>query len=80
MSVYSRTSAEVSLDPVVSQGDMEEAGQPSDKANVPSTSQEPSSSSAGKCASMNIYAGTTGLCLCHDAFYFNLLIPLYSLQ
>lgn len=57
VSVYSRTSAEVSLDPVVSQGDIEEAGQPSDKANVPSTSQEPSSSSAGKCASMNIYPG-----------------------
>lgn len=47
-SVYSRSSAEVSLEPVVSQEDMEEPSQPSDKANVPSTSQEPSSSSAGK--------------------------------
>ena len=33
---------------MVSQGDIEEPSQPSDKANVPSTSQEPSSSSAGK--------------------------------
>uniref|UniRef100_A0AAQ5XSD1 Nucleoprotein TPR n=1 Tax=Amphiprion ocellaris TaxID=80972 RepID=A0AAQ5XSD1_AMPOC len=40
-------SAEVSVDPVVSQGDMEEPSQPSDKASIPSTSQEPSSSSAG---------------------------------
>uniref|UniRef100_A0A3P8SK27 Nucleoprotein TPR n=1 Tax=Amphiprion percula TaxID=161767 RepID=A0A3P8SK27_AMPPE len=40
-------SAEVSVDPVVSQGDMEEPNQPSDKASIPSTSQEPSSSSAG---------------------------------
>lgn len=42
-----RSSAEVSMDPVVSQGDMEEPSQPSDKASLPSTSQEPSSSSAG---------------------------------
>uniref|UniRef100_A0AAQ5YRW1 Nucleoprotein TPR n=1 Tax=Amphiprion ocellaris TaxID=80972 RepID=A0AAQ5YRW1_AMPOC len=42
-----RPSAEVSVDPVVSQGDMEEPSQPSDKASIPSTSQEPSSSSAG---------------------------------
>uniref|UniRef100_A0AAQ5ZWS4 Nucleoprotein TPR n=2 Tax=Amphiprion ocellaris TaxID=80972 RepID=A0AAQ5ZWS4_AMPOC len=35
------------VDPVVSQGDMEEPSQPSDKASIPSTSQEPSSSSAG---------------------------------
>ncbi|XP_023149698.2 translocated promoter region b, nuclear basket protein isoform X2 [Amphiprion ocellaris] len=41
-----RPSAEVSVDPVVSQGDMEEPSQPSDKASIPSTSQEPSSSSA----------------------------------
>uniref|UniRef100_A0A3B4UDA7 Nucleoprotein TPR n=1 Tax=Seriola dumerili TaxID=41447 RepID=A0A3B4UDA7_SERDU len=39
-------SAEVSVDPVVSQGDVEEPGQPSDKGSLPSTSQEPSSSSA----------------------------------
>uniref|UniRef100_A0A3B4WRI9 Nucleoprotein TPR n=1 Tax=Seriola lalandi dorsalis TaxID=1841481 RepID=A0A3B4WRI9_SERLL len=42
-----RPSAEVSVDPVVSQGDLEEPGQPSDKGSLPSTSQEPSSSSAG---------------------------------
>uniref|UniRef100_A0A4W6CZ31 Nucleoprotein TPR n=1 Tax=Lates calcarifer TaxID=8187 RepID=A0A4W6CZ31_LATCA len=42
-----RPSAEVSVDPVVSQGDVEEPSQPSDKASLPSTSQEPSSSSAG---------------------------------
>ncbi|CAN9500306.1 unnamed protein product [Ophioblennius macclurei] len=41
-----RAAAEVSADSVVSQGDMEETSQPSDKANLPSTSQEPSSSSA----------------------------------
>ncbi|XP_040895919.1 translocated promoter region b, nuclear basket protein isoform X2 [Toxotes jaculatrix] len=41
-----RPSAEVSVDPVVSQGDVEEPSQPSDKASQPSTSQEPSSSSA----------------------------------
>ncbi|XP_036970596.1 translocated promoter region b, nuclear basket protein isoform X1 [Acanthopagrus latus] len=41
-----RSSAEVSVDPGVSQGDIEEPSQPSDKANLPSTSQEPSSSSA----------------------------------
>ncbi|GLD49772.1 nucleoprotein TPR [Lates japonicus] len=41
-----RPSAEVSVDPVVSQGDVEEPSQPSDKASLPSTSQEPSSSSA----------------------------------
>ncbi|XP_008293744.1 translocated promoter region b, nuclear basket protein [Stegastes partitus] len=41
-----RPSAEASLDPVVSQADMEEPSQPSDKASLPSTSQEPSSSSA----------------------------------
>uniref|UniRef100_A0A8C9ZWD0 Nucleoprotein TPR n=1 Tax=Sander lucioperca TaxID=283035 RepID=A0A8C9ZWD0_SANLU len=46
-SVYSRSSGEVSVDPVVSQGDIEEPGQQSDKASLPSTSQEPSSSSAG---------------------------------
>lgn len=46
--VSTRPSAEVSVDPVVSQGDMEEPSQPSDKANLPSTSQEPSSSSAGR--------------------------------
>lgn len=45
--VYSRSSAEASLDPVVSQGEIEEPSQPSDKVNIPSTSQEPSSSSAG---------------------------------
>uniref|UniRef100_A0A3Q2R0H1 Nucleoprotein TPR n=1 Tax=Fundulus heteroclitus TaxID=8078 RepID=A0A3Q2R0H1_FUNHE len=39
--------AEASVDHVVSQGDSEEPSQPSDKANHPSTSQEPSSSSAG---------------------------------
>ncbi|KAM4574038.1 translocated promoter region b, nuclear basket protein isoform 1-T1 [Fundulus diaphanus] len=39
-------SAEASVDHVVSQGDSEEPSQPSDKANHPSTSQEPSSSSA----------------------------------
>ncbi|XP_041791081.1 translocated promoter region b, nuclear basket protein [Chelmon rostratus] len=41
-----RSSAEVSVDAVVSQGDIEEPSQPSDKASLPSTSQEPSSSSA----------------------------------
>uniref|UniRef100_A0A8D3DUI0 Nucleoprotein TPR n=1 Tax=Scophthalmus maximus TaxID=52904 RepID=A0A8D3DUI0_SCOMX len=40
-------SAEASMDAVVSQGDVEEQSQPSDKASLPSTSQEPSSSSAG---------------------------------
>lgn len=85
-SVFSRTSAEVSLDPVVSQGDIEEASQPSDKSNVPSTSQEPSSSSAGKYIHyIHVYiaiclAGTTGLWLYYDTSYFNLLIPLHSLQ
>lgn len=48
LACYSRSSAEVSLDAVVSQGDIEEPSQASDKAVVPSTSQEPSSSSAGK--------------------------------
>ncbi|KAM4548847.1 translocated promoter region b, nuclear basket protein isoform 3-T3 [Odontesthes bonariensis] len=41
-----RPSAEVSVDTVGSQGDFEEPSQPSDKASLPSTSQEPSSSSA----------------------------------
>ncbi|XP_017275998.1 translocated promoter region b, nuclear basket protein [Kryptolebias marmoratus] len=41
-----RPGAEVSVDPGVSQGDTEEPSQPSDKASLPSTSQEPSSSSA----------------------------------
>ncbi|CAJ1060960.1 translocated promoter region b%2C nuclear basket protein isoform X7 [Xyrichtys novacula] len=41
-----RPSAEVSIDPVVSQGDPEESSQTSDKSSLPSTSQEPSSSSA----------------------------------
>ncbi|KAM7011947.1 translocated promoter region b, nuclear basket protein [Tautogolabrus adspersus] len=41
-----RPSAEVSVDPVVSQGDAEESGQTSEKSSLPSTSQEPSSSSA----------------------------------
>ncbi|XP_054904526.1 translocated promoter region b, nuclear basket protein isoform X2 [Poeciliopsis prolifica] len=41
-----RPSAEASVDAVASQGDAEEPSQPSDKANLPSTSQEPSSSSA----------------------------------
>ncbi|XP_068445751.1 translocated promoter region b, nuclear basket protein [Clinocottus analis] len=41
-----RPSAEVSVDSVVSQGDLEEQGQQSDKVCLPSTSQEPSSSSA----------------------------------
>lgn len=41
-----RPSAEASVDPGVSQGDAEEPSQPSDKASLPSTSQEPSSSSA----------------------------------
>ncbi|XP_029938287.1 translocated promoter region b, nuclear basket protein isoform X2 [Salarias fasciatus] len=41
-----RGGAEGSVDSVASQGDMEESSQPSDKANLPSTSQEPSSSSA----------------------------------
>ncbi|XP_035767448.1 translocated promoter region b, nuclear basket protein [Neolamprologus brichardi] len=41
-----RPGAEVSVDPVVSQGDMEESSQASDKSSLPSTSQEPSSSSA----------------------------------
>uniref|UniRef100_A0A3Q2D6B6 Nucleoprotein TPR n=1 Tax=Cyprinodon variegatus TaxID=28743 RepID=A0A3Q2D6B6_CYPVA len=38
--------AEASVEPVVSQGEAEEPSQPSDRANLPSTSQEPSSSSA----------------------------------
>uniref|UniRef100_A0A8C8I153 Nucleoprotein TPR n=1 Tax=Oncorhynchus tshawytscha TaxID=74940 RepID=A0A8C8I153_ONCTS len=42
------SSVEVSLEPVASQaGAMEEPAQPSDDASLPSTSQEPSSSSAG---------------------------------
>ncbi|KAM4739914.1 translocated promoter region b, nuclear basket protein isoform 2-T2 [Anableps anableps] len=41
-----RPSAEASVEPVGSQGDTEEPSQPSDKNNLPSTSQEPSSSSA----------------------------------
>uniref|UniRef100_A0A3B4UDI0 Nucleoprotein TPR n=1 Tax=Seriola dumerili TaxID=41447 RepID=A0A3B4UDI0_SERDU len=41
--VFLEPSAEVSVDPVVSQGDVEEPGQPSDKGSLPSTSQEPSS-------------------------------------
>lgn len=41
-----RSSAEVSVEAAVSQGDIEESSQPSDKASLPSTSQEPSSSSA----------------------------------
>lgn len=41
-----RPSGEVSVDPVVSQGDIEESGLQSDKSCLPSTSQEPSSSSA----------------------------------
>uniref|UniRef100_A0A7N8WYJ0 Nucleoprotein TPR n=1 Tax=Mastacembelus armatus TaxID=205130 RepID=A0A7N8WYJ0_9TELE len=45
-------SAEVSLDAVVSQGDVEELSQPPDKASLPSTSQEPSSSSAGSVATI----------------------------
>lgn len=45
--LYFRSSAEVSLDPVVSQGSAEEPSQQSDKSNMPSTSQEPSTSSAG---------------------------------
>uniref|UniRef100_A0A3B3BI52 Nucleoprotein TPR n=1 Tax=Oryzias melastigma TaxID=30732 RepID=A0A3B3BI52_ORYME len=40
-------SSEVLVDPVVSQEDMEEPSQPADKASLPSTSQEPTSSSAG---------------------------------
>uniref|UniRef100_A0A8C9ZSN7 Nucleoprotein TPR n=1 Tax=Sander lucioperca TaxID=283035 RepID=A0A8C9ZSN7_SANLU len=44
---FLESSGEVSVDPVVSQGDIEEPGQQSDKASLPSTSQEPSSSSAG---------------------------------
>uniref|UniRef100_A0A3B3BI94 Nucleoprotein TPR n=1 Tax=Oryzias melastigma TaxID=30732 RepID=A0A3B3BI94_ORYME len=42
-----RSSSEVLVDPVVSQEDMEEPSQPADKASLPSTSQEPTSSSAG---------------------------------
>uniref|UniRef100_A0A8C5I1Y1 Nucleoprotein TPR n=1 Tax=Gouania willdenowi TaxID=441366 RepID=A0A8C5I1Y1_GOUWI len=42
-----RAVVEGSVEPVVSQGDVEEQSQPSDKASLPSTSQEPSSSSAG---------------------------------
>uniref|UniRef100_A0A669CFJ6 Nucleoprotein TPR n=1 Tax=Oreochromis niloticus TaxID=8128 RepID=A0A669CFJ6_ORENI len=45
--VFLEPGAEVSVDPVVSQGDMEESSQASDKSSLPSTSQEPSSSSAG---------------------------------
>uniref|UniRef100_A0A671WEL1 Nucleoprotein TPR n=1 Tax=Sparus aurata TaxID=8175 RepID=A0A671WEL1_SPAAU len=45
--VFLESSAEVSVEPGLSQGDIEEPSQPSDKANLPSTSQEPSSSSAG---------------------------------
>ncbi|XP_058493933.1 translocated promoter region b, nuclear basket protein isoform X1 [Solea solea] len=41
-----RPSAEASVDPVMSHTDVEEPSQPSDKASLPSTSQEPSSSSA----------------------------------
>lgn len=42
------SSVEVSLEPVASQaGEMEEPAQPSDDASLPSTNQEPSSSSAG---------------------------------
>ncbi|XP_061739540.1 translocated promoter region b, nuclear basket protein [Nerophis ophidion] len=42
----SRPSAESSVDAVVSQDDLVEQSQPSDTTNLPSTSQEPSSSSA----------------------------------
>ncbi|XP_019730825.1 translocated promoter region b, nuclear basket protein isoform X4 [Hippocampus comes] len=42
----SRPSAESSVDAVVSQDDLVEPSQPSDTASLPSTSQEPSSSSA----------------------------------
>lgn len=42
-----RSSSEVLVDPVVSQEDMEVPSQPADKASLPSTSQEPTSSSAG---------------------------------
>uniref|UniRef100_A0A3Q3ANC8 Nucleoprotein TPR n=1 Tax=Kryptolebias marmoratus TaxID=37003 RepID=A0A3Q3ANC8_KRYMA len=45
--IFLEPGAEVSVDPGVSQGDTEEPSQPSDKASLPSTSQEPSSSSAG---------------------------------
>ncbi|XP_053710711.1 translocated promoter region b, nuclear basket protein isoform X2 [Synchiropus splendidus] len=38
------------VDPVISQDDVEEPSQPSDKSNLPSTSQEPSSSSADTCS------------------------------
>uniref|UniRef100_A0AAQ4PKG5 Nucleoprotein TPR n=1 Tax=Gasterosteus aculeatus aculeatus TaxID=481459 RepID=A0AAQ4PKG5_GASAC len=48
--VFLEPSADVSVDPGVSQGDLEEPGQQSDKACLPSTSQEPSSSSAGTVA------------------------------
>ncbi|KAK1896767.1 Nucleoprotein TPR [Dissostichus eleginoides] len=41
-----RPSGDMSGDSVVSQGDVEESGQQSDKASLPSTSQEPPSSSA----------------------------------
>uniref|UniRef100_M3ZJV7 Nucleoprotein TPR n=1 Tax=Xiphophorus maculatus TaxID=8083 RepID=M3ZJV7_XIPMA len=52
-------SAEASVDAVVSQGDAEEPSQPSDKANLPSTSQEPSSSSAGNALKL-IHNGRLG--------------------
>uniref|UniRef100_A0A8C5I125 Nucleoprotein TPR n=1 Tax=Gouania willdenowi TaxID=441366 RepID=A0A8C5I125_GOUWI len=45
--VFLEAVVEGSVEPVVSQGDVEEQSQPSDKASLPSTSQEPSSSSAG---------------------------------
>lgn len=54
-SFYFRPSAEVSVDPGVSQGSLEEPSQQSDKPNMPSTSQEPSSSSAGNATTDDIY-------------------------
>lgn len=67
-----RSSAEASLDPVVSQGDIEEPSQASDKAVVPSTSQEPSSSSAGM-PSISAVGDSGVFCLFPSPFFRNLI-------
>uniref|UniRef100_A0A665W6N8 Nucleoprotein TPR n=1 Tax=Echeneis naucrates TaxID=173247 RepID=A0A665W6N8_ECHNA len=59
---------DTSVDPLVSQEDVDEQSQPSDKASLPSTSQEPSSSSAGKVRPCNC-AAFPGASVCHVLWY-----------
>uniref|UniRef100_A0A665W9I2 Nucleoprotein TPR n=1 Tax=Echeneis naucrates TaxID=173247 RepID=A0A665W9I2_ECHNA len=66
--VFLEPSAEASVDPLVSQEDVDEQSQPSDKASLPSTSQEPSSSSAGKVRPCNC-AAFPGASVCHVLWY-----------